>query len=105
MTTFTMGRTPVITALAFCLFVVGCKTADPTSGPKNAGVDQLFAKWNRADSPGASVVVVKDGAVVYQHGYGSANLESRVPITPQTAFDAASVAKQFTGLSIAMLIE
>ena len=68
-------------------------------------VDKLFAQWDRADSPGAAVVVVKDSAVIYQHGYGSADLEHHVPITPQTTFDAASVAKQFTGMSVAMLVK
>ena len=68
-------------------------------------VDQLFAPWDHPDSPGAAVVIVKDGAVVYQHGYGCADLERHVPITPQTLFDVASVAKQFTGLSVAMLVQ
>jgi len=70
-----------------------------------AKIDQLFAQWDRADSPGAAVLVVKDGAVAYLHGYGCADLEHRIPITPQTLFDVASVAKQFTGLSVAMLVE
>ena len=75
------------------------------SNPNNAKVDKLFAQWDRKDSPGAAIVVVKDGAVVYQRGYGYANLEHSIPITPQARFDVASVAKQFTGLSVAMLIE
>ena len=70
-----------------------------------AEVDKLFGQWARADSPGAAVVVIKDGAVVYQQGYGCADLEHRIPITPQTRFDIASVAKQFTGLSVAMLVQ
>ena len=70
-----------------------------------AKVDRLFRQWDRPDSPGAAVVVVKDGAVVYLHGYGCADLEHRIPITPQTLFDVASVAKQFAGLSVAMLVE
>ena len=68
-------------------------------------IDRLFARWDRADSPGAAVVIVKDGAVVYLHGYGCADLEQRIPITRRTLFDVASVAKQFTGLSVAMLVE
>jgi CubicO group peptidase (beta-lactamase class C family) len=80
-----------------------------TAGIAHAGttaqVDKLFAPWDHPDSPGAAVVIVKDGAVVYQHGYGCADLEQHVPITPQTLFDVASVAKQFTGLSVAMLVE
>jgi len=70
-----------------------------------AKIDQFFAQWDRADSPGAAVLIVKDGAVVYLHGYGCADLEHRIPITPQTLFDVASVAKQFTGLSVAMLVQ
>ena len=68
-------------------------------------IDRLFARWDRADSPGAAVVIVKDGAVIYLHGYGCADLEQRIPITRRTLFDVASVAKQFTGLSVAMLVE
>jgi CubicO group peptidase (beta-lactamase class C family) len=65
----------------------------------------LFAQWDRADSPGAAIVIIKDASVVYQRGYGSANLETRTPITPQTVFDVASVAKQFAGFAIATLVE
>ena len=87
--------------LGILFFTAACEAA-VQNGPK---VDTLFKQWDRDGSPGAAVVVVKDGAVVYQHGYGYANLQDRVRITPQTVFDVASVAKQFTGLSIAMLIE
>src|SRR3546814_5653099 len=34
-----------------------------------------------------------------------ANLEHKVPVTPETVFDVASVSKQFTGMAIAMLVE
>src|SRR6266853_2275486 len=90
----------VASALGILLLV----NASAALNPNNAKVDKLFALWDRKDSPGAAIVVVKDGAVVYQHGYGYANLEHRVPITPQTLFDLGSVSKQFTGLSVAMLI-
>jgi CubicO group peptidase (beta-lactamase class C family) len=79
--------------------------ASAAPDPNQAKVDKLFAQWDRKDSPGAAIVVVKDGAVVYQRGYGYANLEHNIPITPLTRFDVASVAKQFTGLAVAMLIE
>lgn len=86
---------------AVCLF---SGPASAASSPE-AGVDQLFARWNRTNSPGAAIVVVKEGAVAYEHGYGCADLDCGTPITPETVFDAASVAKQFTGLTLAMLIE
>ncbi len=79
--------------------------AGDLSAGNAAKVDRLFAQWDRADSPGAAVVVVQDGAVVYLQGYGCADLEHQIPITPETLFDVASVAKQFTGLSVAMLVQ
>ena len=66
-------------------------------------VDQLFANSDKADSPGAALIVVKDGAVVYKRGYGSANLEYNIPITPSTVFHVASVSKQFTAFAITTL--
>ena len=42
-------------------------------------VDALFAYWDKPDSPGAAVAVLKDGEVVVADGYGSAQLEHEVP--------------------------
>jgi CubicO group peptidase (beta-lactamase class C family) len=80
-------------------------TDQPAQGSPEVRVDQLFADWDRLDSPGAALAVVKDGSVVYKRGYGSANLEHDIPITPTTVFDIASVSKQFAGFAIAMLIK
>jgi CubicO group peptidase (beta-lactamase class C family) len=41
--------------------------------PLTKKVDQLFATWDKPESPGAAIAVIKDGAVVYKRGYGSAN--------------------------------
>ena len=61
-----------------------------------ARVDKLFAEWNRPDSPGCSLGVSQNGVRVYERGYGMANLELGVPITPASVFPAASISKQFT---------
>ncbi|MGA2531438.1 MAG: serine hydrolase domain-containing protein [Candidatus Aminicenantales bacterium] len=68
-------------------------------------VDALFSKWNTLDSPGAAVAIVKDGLVIYRKGFGCAQLEYGVPITPSTVFHVASVSKQFTAMAITMLEE
>ncbi|HSL70263.1 MAG TPA: serine hydrolase domain-containing protein, partial [Longimicrobiales bacterium] len=68
-------------------------------------VDEVFAQWNRPGSPGAAVVVVKNGDVVYQNGYGFANLDYDIPITPTTLFDIASVSKHFTAFAVALLAD
>src|SRR5207248_1472676 len=49
--------------------------------------------------------VSRNGRTVYEHGYGMANLELAVPITPASVFGAASISKQFTAMSILLLAE
>jgi len=70
---------------------------------KEGQVDQLFVLWDNQDTPGAAVSIVKDGEIVYKNGYGMANLEYDIPITPATIFHIASVSKQFTAFSILLL--
>src|SRR5579884_198857 len=68
-----------------------------------AQVDALFAAWDRSDAPGAALAVVQEGEIVYKRGYGMANLEYGVPITPATIFHVASLSKQFTAFAINLL--
>ena len=78
--------------------------ATQAASPESARVDSLFAEYTRGLAPGLAVAVVRDGKVLLTRGYGYASLEHRVPITPATVFDVASVSKQFAGLAVAMLI-
>jgi CubicO group peptidase (beta-lactamase class C family) len=66
-------------------------------------VDAILARQVTADSPGAAIAVVDKGKVVLLKGYGLADIERRVPITPQTTFELASVTKQFTAMAIMKL--
>src|SRR5215472_4527040 len=70
-----------------------------------AKVDKVFEKWNRTDSPGCALGIYKDGQIVYKHGYGMANLNDDVPITPATVFHVASMSKQFTAAAILLLAQ
>jgi len=68
-------------------------------------IDQLVAPWDRPDSPGAAVAVTRGGEIVYERGFGSAQLEYQVPITPTTVFHVASVSKQFTAFAVTLLAD
>lgn len=68
-------------------------------------VDALFAPFTAGVQPGAAVMVIHDGKVVHQAGYGYANLETRTPIGADTAFRLASVSKQFTVMAVMILAE
>jgi len=87
--------------------LVAASFAQAPAGPVSEGarVDELFARWNRSDSPGCAVGVSRNGVTVLERGYGMANLEAGTPITPDTVFHVASVSKQFTAMSILLLVE
>jgi len=68
-------------------------------------IDSLFADFNRPDVPGASVTVIQNGKVLLAKGYGLANVEEKIPCTPETNFRLASLTKQFTAMSILILAE
>ena len=70
-----------------------------------AQVDTLFERWNKTSSPGCAVSVMKDGRIIYKRGYGMADLDHDVTITPASVFHVASVSKQFTAASILLLAQ
>jgi CubicO group peptidase (beta-lactamase class C family) len=70
---------------------------------KTAAVDEVFSDLAKAGSPGCALGVYRDGKIVYSKGYGLANLEENVAITPQSVFDIGSTSKQFTAASILLL--
>ena len=52
-----------------------------------------------------SVLIARDGKVLFSRGYGMANAEHDVPNTPQTKFRLGSITKQFTAMAILILQE
>jgi CubicO group peptidase (beta-lactamase class C family) len=98
-----MRRSVRLTSLA-CFFVISIFSygASDTLTDK---VDRIFAEWNTTSSPGCALAVVKDGHILYEHGYGMANLELGVAITPKMVFDIGSVSKEITAMSIILLAQ
>lgn len=70
-------------------------------------VDDFFAKkMSEHHVPGAAVIIVKDGSVLFSKGYGYANIENDIPVDPQkTIFRVASVSKIFTIAGVLKLEE
>jgi len=71
---------------------------------QQAKVDKVFAAYAGKDTPGYALGIIRDGEFVYARGYGQANLDDGIPITPETAFHLASVSKQFTAAAVALLV-
>lgn len=68
-------------------------------------IDALVKASYLVGSPGAAVIAVRDGKVVYRKAVGMADLELGVPLSPDSVFRLGSVTKQFTAVAILMLAE
>src|SRR5437763_6645684 len=56
-------------------------------------------------SPGAAVIVIKEGKSLFAKGYGLADLEKKIPCRTNTNFRLASATKQFTAMAVLILAE
>ena len=102
------GRAAVVAASGFAASFLLPGGASGQTYPQTeltAQVDQLFAEWDTEDAPGAAVGVFKDGRIVYARGFGVANLDYGIPITPQSVLRIGSISKQFVAMCIAILAE
>lgn len=96
--------------LAAGLLLVALSFQAAAQAPANgnaltSAINQELEKTFKSNEPGAAVIAVKDGQVVFRKGYGMANLELGVAIEPDMIFRIGSVTKQFTAVSILMLME
>ena len=66
-------------------------------------LDEVFKTWSQPGTPGTAVAVIQHGKLVFEKGYGLANLEYDIPVTPQTVYHVASVSKQFTAMALVLL--
>jgi len=94
----------VLLPLAVSMFGPGSASPDVAQG-LTAQVDTVMAAWAKPGSPGCAVGVVRDGGLVFARGYGQADLEHGVPISPESVFDIASTSKQFTAATIVLLAQ
>jgi CubicO group peptidase (beta-lactamase class C family) len=66
-------------------------------------IDAIMERYASSETPGASVLIMQGGKIIFKKGYGVANISSQEKITPTTNFRLASVTKQFTATTILML--
>ena len=71
----------------------------------NEEVKRKLSETIKGDTAGVAVLVARDGKILFQGGFGFADLEKKTPITPDTKFRIGSVSKQFTAAAILRLSE
>ena len=101
-------RTIIVTGSGLLAWLLLADSTSAQTYPRTeltTQVDELFAEWDGEISPGAVVGIFMDGRIIYSKGYGVANLDYDIPITPQSVLRIGSISKQFIAMCIAMLAE
>ncbi|MTI67295.1 MAG: hypothetical protein FH753_11955 [Firmicutes bacterium] len=65
-------------------------------------IEKRLKKY-KGTNPGISIMVIKDGNVEFKKELGLSNLELKVPINEKTAYNIASISKQFTAMAIMII--
>ncbi len=101
-----MKKKFLLTSTLLCIFTwTQLAIAQPISDSITRKIDEVFKPWDNYNSPGFAVGVVRNDSLIYAKGYGMADLEFDVRITPETIFHMASISKQFTAFSIILLAQ
>src|SRR5689334_2833083 len=67
--------------------------------------DSYYNSLTAKKAPGVAVLVARDGEILYRKGFGYADIENKILVTPDTKFRVGSVTKQFTAAAILKLQE
>ncbi len=95
-----------IVAVFFMLVAGNTAAASETAPTLEDKVDDFVrTEMQQQQIPGVAIGIFQRGEVLLAKGYGYANLEHRVPVTPETVFQSASIGKQFTAVAVMLQVD
>jgi len=91
----------------FCITFIFISSAQELKQKKDIGLklDTLFAKEFPLDQPGAAVLLMKGDTILFEKGYGIADIKTKEKITSNTVFNTGSISKTFVSNGILILQE
>jgi len=95
----------VLAATIFCLYGETVLAQLPTTEEVGNRVDAIAKQMLSRPVAGISVAVARDGQVVFARGYGMANLEHSVAVTPETVFHVVSISKNILAAVVLQLVD
>src|SRR4051812_22291487 len=93
-------------ALLVTLLGLFCHVASPLWAAESSFEEEIATQLKAAttgETSGLAVLVARDGKIVFQGGFGLADIEKKTPVTPETKFRIGSVSKQFTAAAMLRL--
>jgi len=92
--------------IATAIFMINsCSNSNTLSEESLKSLDNLFSNQYPINEPGAAVLILKGDSIIFNKGYGVADMESMTPINSSTFFNIASVSKQFSAIALMILEE
>ncbi len=89
--------------LFFLSLTIGNFSAQVTPAQEKS-IDSLFSGISKDNMPGCVIGIMKEGKLIFSKGYGSANLDYNIPLTPESAFSIGGLSRQVTASCIGLLI-
>lgn len=102
LTHFSWVRVVPVAMLLCGIAILQALAAEPTFDEE---ATRRFRESLAADSSGVAALVARDGKIVFQGGFGLADIENKTPVTTDTKFRIGSITKQFTAAAILKLAE
>src|SRR5690625_2514538 len=110
-----MKRLFILSIMRFLLltmYTFAIKTSKVPSGMQinkvEESIDKIMETYvgENREIPGAAIVIVKDGNVILEKGYGMSDVENEIKVNPEkTVFEAASISKVYTWSAVMQLVE
>ena len=91
--------------LVLLCFVTALSLSSQTKTKEQLLLDKYASAYAKTYNFNGAVLISKDGKIIYQNGFGSANREWSVPNTTYSKFPIASLTKHFTAVAILQLVE
>src|SRR5699024_631360 len=102
----------IIGLFIFPMSTFAIKTSEVPSGMQinkvEESIDKIMETYvgENKEIPGAAIVIVKDGNVILEKGYGMSDVENEIKVNPEkTVFEAASISKVYTWSAVMQLVE
>jgi len=95
-------RTILVFSIVITNYVI---SAELDYAKLSSATDKLLQARIKPENPGCAIGIIHQGEYVHKAGYGMANLEHNIPIASNSIFRIGSLSKQFTAMSVALLVE
>src|SRR5512133_1360003 len=107
-----MSRTRIAVLFCLCLILAAALGSGEASGRQHpyesamtTARSEIWQAINSGKCGSATAAIMVDGKVVYAEGFGMANREKSIPVTPTTIFNIGSISKVYVATAIMLLVD